>query len=229
MHLPDPAAHTEIEASPRALLGPFVIERPIGSGGMGEVWRAVHRDEHVPVAIKVIGQHWARQPSYRQAFQREVRAIAGLVHPGIVAVHDQGVVGAAAARASGERLAADSPYLVMEYMPRGSLEGLLGALDWPLVRVLLREILEALAHAHARVDVVRAGELVAGDRPGLLFEIAKIFVQLSELVVYGQVTFVGCQYLDEDRLGFEFVNVKVFQCQGIVVKRIGGILFYKLL
>ncbi|HEY0138063.1 MAG TPA: serine/threonine-protein kinase, partial [Nannocystis sp.] len=117
---------------------------------MGEVWRAVHRDEHTPVAIKVIGPHWARQPSYRQAFAREVRAIAGLVHPGIVAVHDQGVVGAAAARASGDRIAADSPYLVMEYMPRGSLEGLLGALDWPLVRVLLREILEALAHAHAR-------------------------------------------------------------------------------
>lgn len=147
----DPAVHESGQpAIGRAQLGPFVLERPIGAGGMGEVWRAVHSEEQTPVAIKVIGPHWARQPSYRQAFAREVRAIAGLVHPGIVTVHDQGVVGAAAARASGDRIAADSPYLVMEYMPRGSLEGLLGALDWPLVRVLLREILEALAHAHAR-------------------------------------------------------------------------------
>ncbi len=141
----DPA----LDCGPQAIvLGPFVLERVIGSGGMGEVWRAVHRDEQVVVAIKVIGQHWARQPSYRAAFGREVRAVAGLVHPGIVAVFDQGEVGAATAMASG--LAPGSPYLVMEYMPRGSLEGLTAALDWPLVQVLVRGVLAALAHAHAR-------------------------------------------------------------------------------
>ncbi len=147
-----------------ALLGPFVLERVIGSGGMGEVWRAVHRDEQVVVAIKVIGQHWARQPSYRAAFGREVRAVAGLVHPGIVAVFDQGEVGAATAMATG--LAPGSPYLVMEYMPRGSLEGLTAALDWPLVQVLVREVLAALAHAHARgvvhCDLKPGNVLLAG-------------------------------------------------------------------
>ena len=72
----DPA----LDGGPQAgVLGPFVLERVIGSGGMGEVWRALHREERVPVAIKVIGQHWARQPSYRAAFQREVRAVAGLL------------------------------------------------------------------------------------------------------------------------------------------------------
>ena len=141
----DPA----LDGGPQAgVLGPFVLERVIGSGGMGEVWRAVHREQQVAVAIKVIGQHWARQPSYRAAFQREVRAVAGLVHPGIVAVFDQGEVGAAAARATG--LAEGSPYLVMEYMQRGSLEGLTAALDWSVVQVLVRGVLSALAHAHAR-------------------------------------------------------------------------------
>ena len=175
----DPAAAFEGAATRRAMLGPFMLERPIGSGGMGEVWRAVHVAEQVPVAIKVIGQHWARQPSYRQAFQREVRAIAGLVHPGIVAVHDQGVVGAAAARASGDVLAADSPYLVMEYMPRGSLEGLLGALDWPLVQVLTRGVLEALAHAHAR------GVVHCDLKPGnvLLSGLDEVAIKLTDFGV----------------------------------------------
>ncbi len=163
----------------RAALGPFVLERPIGSGGMGEVWRAVHREEQVPVAIKVIGQHWARQPSYRRAFAREVRAVAGLLHPGVVAVFDQGIVGEAAARASGHALAADSPYLVMEYLPRGSLEGLLGALDWPLVQVLTRGILGALAHAHAR------GVVHCDLKPGnvLLSGITEVAIKLTDFGV----------------------------------------------
>ncbi len=163
----------------RAALGPFVLERMIGSGGMGEVWRGVHRDEQVPVAIKVIGQHWARQPSYRQAFAREVRAVAGLVHAGIVAVFDQGVVGEAAARDSGHAIAADSPYLVMEYLPRGSLEGLLGALDWPLVQVMTRGILGALAYAHAR------GVVHCDLKPGnvLLSGITDVAIKLTDFGV----------------------------------------------
>src|SRR5262245_10123893 len=85
-------------------LGPFHLQRPIGAGGMGEVWQAVHAEEHVPVAIKVIGAHWARNTGYRRAFQREVRAAAGLAHPGIVAVFDDGLVDAEAAARSAGRL-----------------------------------------------------------------------------------------------------------------------------
>lgn len=167
------------EGARRAALGPFVLERPIGSGGMGEVWRAVHRGDQVPVAIKVIGPQWARQASHRQAFAREVRAVAGLLHPSIVAVHDQGVVDAAAARDSGAALAVDSPYLVMEYMPRGSLEGLLGALDWPLVLVLTRGILGALAHAHAR------GVVHCDLKPGnvLLSGVVEVAIKLTDFGV----------------------------------------------
>ena len=153
-------------ASEGVVLGPFVLERLIGSGGMGEVWRAVHVAEGVPVAIKVIASGWARQPSYARAFEREVRAIAGLSHPGIVAVHDQGVVGEAAARASGGALAAESPYLVMEYMPRGSLEPWSLAQGWPFVQVVAAATLAALGHAHARgvvhCDLKPANVMLAG-------------------------------------------------------------------
>ena len=147
-------------------LGPFALQRPIGAGGMGEVWQGVHAEEHVPVAIKVISAHWARHAGLRRAFQREVRAVAGLSHPAIVAVFDDGVVDAAGAAASAGRLTEGSPYLAMEYLPRGSLEALLPALDWPLVQVIARGTLAALAHAHARgvvhCDLKPGNVLLAG-------------------------------------------------------------------
>jgi len=163
------------ERASEVVLGPFVLARPIGSGGMGEVWLAAHAGEGVPVAIKVIAPGWARQPEaapwrfapeQARAFEREVRAIAGLSHPGIVAVHDQGVVGEAAARASGGALAADSPYLVMEYMPRGSLESWSLAQGWRFVQVVAEATLTALGHAHARgvihCDLKPANVMLAG-------------------------------------------------------------------
>ena len=121
------------------LIGPFELVGPLGAGGMGEVWLARHREQSIRVAIKIIVDRWANEQRYRDAFAREVRAIAGLHHPGIVDVHDYGVTGGDG-----------RPYLVMDYAPRGSLDGLLGVMDWPLARTILLDICHALAHAHAR-------------------------------------------------------------------------------
>ena len=46
-------------------LGAFELDRVVGRGGMGEVWRAVHRTERVDVAIKVLTGEGARDPEYR--------------------------------------------------------------------------------------------------------------------------------------------------------------------
>ncbi len=135
-------------------LGAFEALRTIGSGGQGTVWRAVHPPTGTALAIKVLATLRASEPSARAAFRREVRASAGLDHPNIIVVLDQGVVTPEAEAASGRRLAAGSPWLAME-LARTSLADLPGARPWEESRALLAALLRALAHAHARGVVHR--------------------------------------------------------------------------
>ena len=78
-------------------LGPFDLHRLVGRGGMAEVWAGEHRAQRVPVAVKVITAAQAKEARFREAFQREVQAVARLHHPGIVMVLDHGTVPEAAA------------------------------------------------------------------------------------------------------------------------------------
>src|SRR5580704_4495945 len=71
-------------------LGPYEILAPLGAGGMGEVYRARDTRVNRDVALKVLPDDLARDPSRRQRFEREARAVAALNHPDIVAVHDVG-------------------------------------------------------------------------------------------------------------------------------------------
>jgi serine/threonine protein kinase/tetratricopeptide (TPR) repeat protein len=151
-------------------LGPFQLQRPLGRGGMGEVWLAHHALQREAVAVKVLSPEIALQPRALRAFRREVRAAAGLDHPGIVSVFDYGEVDPAAEAASEGRLVAGSPYLVMELASHGSLTAHCGRLDWTVCRGLLLALLDALAHAHARGvihrDLKPANVLLGQDPSG---------------------------------------------------------------
>src|SRR5438128_7146784 len=72
------------------LLGPYEVLDSIGVGGMGEVYRA--RDTRLgrDVALKILPAEVANDPSRRQRFELEARAVAALNHPNIVAVYDVG-------------------------------------------------------------------------------------------------------------------------------------------
>lgn len=94
-------------------LGPFLLTRMIGLGGAGEVWEGTQVAQGVKVAVKVITAARARDPRFREAFAHEVRAIAGLDHPGVALVFDSGEVDGAAEAASLGRMVAGSPYLAM--------------------------------------------------------------------------------------------------------------------
>jgi serine/threonine protein kinase len=89
----------------------YVLEERLGIGGMASVWLA--QDERLarPVAVKVIADTLAADRRYRERFAREARVAASLSHPGIVPIYDY--------TAHGER-----PFLVMEYVPGGSLADL---------------------------------------------------------------------------------------------------------
>ena len=105
-------------------LGAFELDSPIGEGGMATVWRAFHPSSYTPVAIKILAETRAN-PKGVLRFEREVEAVAGLNHPGVVDVYDYGQV----SREAGERaqaqglttIRAGHPFLAMEIADAGSL------------------------------------------------------------------------------------------------------------
>ena len=69
-------------------LGPYEILAPIGAGGMGEVYKARDTRLNRDVALKILPDDMAADPSRRQRFETEARAVAALNHPNIVAIYD---------------------------------------------------------------------------------------------------------------------------------------------
>jgi eukaryotic-like serine/threonine-protein kinase len=140
--------HTE---RPPVALGPFELFEKIGQGGMASVWRGRHRQADVPVAIKVITEATARGQVFRDAFRRDVWALAKLRHPHVVQVFDHGVIDSATESASQGQFEAGSPYLVMELASGGTLRAWTQAPPpWPVLQTTLLALLDALAHTHAR-------------------------------------------------------------------------------
>src|SRR5260221_14698011 len=76
--------------APGTRLGPYEVLSPLGSGGMGEVYRA--RDARLgrEVAIKIVPPAVAESPDALARFEREAQALAALSHPNILTLHDFG-------------------------------------------------------------------------------------------------------------------------------------------
>src|SRR5215469_918216 len=72
-------------------LGQFRIVERIGAGGMATVFKAHQSILDRYVAIKVLPQHYARDPMLVTRFLQEIKALAKLVHPNVVQIYDFGV------------------------------------------------------------------------------------------------------------------------------------------
>ena len=120
-------------------LGVYEIQEAIGSGGMGEVYRA--RDTRLGrnVAIKVLPVAAAADVERRTRFEREAKAVAALSHPNIVTIH-------AVEEAEG------IPFFAMEYVEGTTLGQMIPAHGLPLAELLRIAIplTDAVGAAHQR-------------------------------------------------------------------------------
>ncbi len=124
-------------------IGSYTVERRLGAGAMGEVWRA--RDERLArdVAIKLLLPH-PEGGDRARAFEREARAAGTLNHPNVLTVYDVGDYGGAA-------------FLVTECLDGESLRARLSAGALPVEAALdvARQVLRGLGAAHDRGIVHR--------------------------------------------------------------------------
>ena len=135
------------------VIGPFTVGPVIGEGGMATVYSATHHIDESPVALKILRPEVAKQGAFLEAFGREVRAAAGLHHRRITAVFDHGVITASECEHQPELIG--SPWLAMEMVTGGTISGLAGKIQWPQLQRILLEVLDGLAHAHARIMIHR--------------------------------------------------------------------------
>ncbi|HEX8070210.1 MAG TPA: protein kinase [Pyrinomonadaceae bacterium] len=125
---------------PHLIANRFRIEREIGRGGMGTVYRALHLGLERPVAVKVLKPEFAADPEVAERFMREARTMARLRHRGAATIFDAG------------RLPDGRPFIVMEYVEGATLAETLtkeGRLAPARAVEIACAICDVLAEAHA--------------------------------------------------------------------------------
>jgi serine/threonine protein kinase len=129
-------------------LGRYTILERIASGGMATVFRARDTNLDRDVAIKLLHNHIATEPGFRERFTQEARTLASINHPHIVQVYDFDVE---------ERNGEPLTYMVMQYVPNTTLDSLLKEhqkrgelLPYDQVRTIIGDVCSALSYAHER-------------------------------------------------------------------------------
>ncbi len=120
-------------------LGHYQILEQIGLGGMATVYKAYQPGMNRLVALKVLPEHYARDPRFVKRFEREAQVVAKLEHRNIIPIYDYGSHN-------------NITYLAMRYLQAGTVKDILaqGALPLNDVAKLLSDISSALDYAHSQ-------------------------------------------------------------------------------
>ncbi|MCI0641049.1 MAG: serine/threonine protein kinase [Gemmataceae bacterium] len=131
------AVHKAAQAK-SATLGDYLLQKKIGQGGMGAVYKAHQISLDRDAAVKVLSKELAAKPGFIERFLREARVMAKLDHPHILRCYDVDVAGG-------------YHYLAMEYVDGGSADDLLrehGKLSLGDALHIALKTAVALQHAH---------------------------------------------------------------------------------
>ncbi|KYF57422.1 hypothetical protein BE08_43470 [Sorangium cellulosum] len=132
---------------PADRIGPYRLLRPIGRGGVGRVFAAVHQHMGQEVALKLLSEESVGDPRRVARFIQESRALAQLHHPGIVRVLHC------------DKIEDGTAYLVMEYLEGSTLRAWIqrqnGRAPLDAALGICRQIADAMVEVHARGIVHR--------------------------------------------------------------------------
>jgi eukaryotic-like serine/threonine-protein kinase len=161
-------------------LGPYQIVGILGRGGMGAVYKAVHRDTKEAAAVKLLSAELAEEEGFRSRFEAEIETLRKLHHPNIVRLFGFGEQDGLL-------------FYAMELVDGNSLEEELRRgrhFDWREVTRIGIETCRALRHAHDR------GVIHRDIKPGNLLLAADGAVKLSDFGIarlfgYSRLTSAG--------------------------------------
>lgn len=128
----------------------FLVQQPLGRGGMARVYKGLDTRLKRPVAIKVIEEKWRATDTYTQRFEREAQAVASLKHPNIVTVFHFGQI---------EKLY----YLVMEYIDGADLDSVIQRYESTKELMPYADVVRVLGAIGGALDYAHAQGVVHRD------------------------------------------------------------------
>lgn len=178
----------------------WVIEKRLGAGGMGSVYRCHnHAAQRILAAIKILEAHVANHPEARRRFIREAEILFTLAHPNIVQVRNV-------------RVDAKAPYIEMEFVKGESIEDYLareGGMPLSMALPMMGQLASALAYLHSQGvrhrDIKPANLLITEQSVVKLVDFGLAMeADVSRLtqgnMSFGTVSYAPPEWVDPDKL-----------------------------
>ncbi len=180
--------------------GPYELRSLIGTGGMGEVYRAYDTSKGRMVALKLLRPEMAADPVFQQRFRRESQLAARLQEPHVIPVHDFGEIDGVL-------------FIDMRLVDGRSLKDLLGergALDPAQAAAITAQVASALDAAHAdglvHRDVKPENVLLTPDNFAYLVDFGLARAHGDPSVTAGGPLIGSCAYMAPERFNGSWVG-----------------------